>query len=273
MSVFRPPRSLPCPRRRAVDRRLRPPAQAATAPRSTSRSSSSPCPTACARHRAHRPQGADRRGQRLVPRRQQGRARRPQRLRPSVRAPDVQRQRERAGRVLHPVQGRSVPPARTAPPIPTAPTTSRTCRPPPSTWRCGWNPTAWATCRERAIDQATLDEQRGVVQNEKRQGENQPYGQVWDAIGKAMYPKGHPYHHSTIGSMNDLNAASLEDVKTWFRTLVRPEQRGAGAGWRHRPGHRQGEGREVLRRHPGRPEHGLSRRWTSPRSPATAAPR
>ena len=73
-----------------------------------------------------------------------------------------------------------------------------------------------------AIDQATLDEQRGVVQNEKRQGENQPYGQVWDALGKIMYPAGHPYHHSTIGSMNDLNAASLEDVKTWFKTWYGP---------------------------------------------------
>lgn len=73
-----------------------------------------------------------------------------------------------------------------------------------------------------AIDQKTLDEQRGVVQNEKRQGENQPYGQVWDVLGKALYPKGHPYHHSTIGSMNDLNAASLEDVKTWFRTWYGP---------------------------------------------------
>ncbi|MFS8137386.1 MAG: M16 family metallopeptidase, partial [Thermomonas sp.] len=57
-----------------------------------------------------------------------------------------------------------------------------------------------------AIDQATLDEQRGVVQNEKRQGQNQPYGQAWDELGKVMYPVGHPYHHSTIGSMNDLNA-------------------------------------------------------------------
>ena len=73
-----------------------------------------------------------------------------------------------------------------------------------------------------AIDQATLDEQRGVVQNEKRQGQNQPYGQVWDVLGKSMYPAGHPYHHSTIGSMNDLNAASLEDVKTWFRTWYGP---------------------------------------------------
>ena len=73
-----------------------------------------------------------------------------------------------------------------------------------------------------AIDQKTLDEQRGVVQNEKRQGENQPYGQVWEKLGKAMYPAGHPYHHSTIGSMADLNAASLEDVKNWFRTWYGP---------------------------------------------------
>lgn len=73
-----------------------------------------------------------------------------------------------------------------------------------------------------AIDQAALDEQRGVVQNEKRQGENQPYGQVWEKLTRAMYPAGHPYHHSVIGSMNDLNAASLDDVKTWFRTWYGP---------------------------------------------------
>ena len=73
-----------------------------------------------------------------------------------------------------------------------------------------------------AIDQKTLDEQRGVVQNEKREGENQPYGQVWDELGKAMYARSHPYHHSTIGSMADLNAASLEDVKGWFRTWYGP---------------------------------------------------
>lgn len=73
-----------------------------------------------------------------------------------------------------------------------------------------------------AIDQAALDEQRGVVQNEKRQGENQPYGQVWEKLNRALYPAGHPYHHSVIGSMNDLNAASLDDVKTWFRTWYGP---------------------------------------------------
>ncbi|RRN59271.1 insulinase family protein [Pseudoxanthomonas sp. SGNA-20] len=73
-----------------------------------------------------------------------------------------------------------------------------------------------------AIDQKVLDEQRGVVQNEKRQGENQPYGQADDLIYRALYPKDHPYHHSTIGSMNDLNAASLEDVKQWFRAWYGP---------------------------------------------------
>ena len=69
-----------------------------------------------------------------------------------------------------------------------------------------------------AIDQAKLDEQRGVVQNEKRQGENQPYGKQFDLLTKAMYPKGHPYSWTVIGEMEDLNAASLEDVQEWFRS-------------------------------------------------------
>ena len=68
------------------------------------------------------------------------------------------------------------------------------------------------------VDQARLDEQRGVVQNEKRQGENQPYGKVFLTIFENTYPDGHPYDHSTIGSMDDLNAASLDDVRTWFET-------------------------------------------------------
>ncbi|WP_291832262.1 pitrilysin family protein [Brevundimonas sp.] len=68
-----------------------------------------------------------------------------------------------------------------------------------------------------AIDQARLDEQRGVVQNEKREGENQPYGRVWDLITAATYPSDHPYGHTVIGSMDDLEAASLDDVKAWFR--------------------------------------------------------
>ncbi|MCP4201550.1 MAG: insulinase family protein [bacterium] len=69
-----------------------------------------------------------------------------------------------------------------------------------------------------AIDQERLDEQRGVVQNEKRQGLNQPYGEVRVLIPPAAYPAAHPYSWSTIGSMEDLKAASLEDVQEWFKT-------------------------------------------------------
>jgi zinc protease len=74
-----------------------------------------------------------------------------------------------------------------------------------------------------AIDQARLDEQRGVVQNEKRQGENQPYGKVFSLITEATFPKGHPYSWTTIGSMEDLGAASLDDVKEWFQTYYGPQ--------------------------------------------------
>ena len=73
-----------------------------------------------------------------------------------------------------------------------------------------------------AIDQAKLDEQRGVVQNEKRQGENEPYGLVGELIAENTYPRGHPYSWDVIGSMDDLNAASLDDVKEWFRTYYGP---------------------------------------------------
>ena len=69
-----------------------------------------------------------------------------------------------------------------------------------------------------AVDQGKLDEQRGVVQNEKRQGENQPYGVTRQLIIENTYPVGHPYSWSTIGSMEDLDAASLEDVREWFQT-------------------------------------------------------
>jgi zinc protease len=69
-----------------------------------------------------------------------------------------------------------------------------------------------------AIDQKKLDEQRGVVQNEKRQGENQPYGKVYNLIAASTYPAGHPYSWTTIGSMDDLNAAALPDVQDWFKT-------------------------------------------------------
>jgi len=73
-----------------------------------------------------------------------------------------------------------------------------------------------------AVTQEKLDEQRGVVQNEKRQGENQPYALAYETIQHNTFPKGHPYSWTVIGSMEDLNAASVEDVHEWFKTYYGP---------------------------------------------------
>ena len=73
-----------------------------------------------------------------------------------------------------------------------------------------------------ALNQERLDNQRGVVQNEKRQGDNQPYGMVEYAQLEALFPEGHPYRHSTIGSMADLDAASLQDLRNWHRDNYGP---------------------------------------------------
>ncbi|MBV7255959.1 insulinase family protein [Pacificimonas sp. WHA3] len=73
-----------------------------------------------------------------------------------------------------------------------------------------------------AVTQEKLDAQRGVVQNEKRQGDNRPFGKTEYRILEGLFPKGHPYRHSTIGSMADLDAASLEDVQSWFKQWYGP---------------------------------------------------
>ncbi len=73
------------------------------------------------------------------------------------------------------------------------------------------------------MDQAKLDLQRDVVKNERRQStDNVPYGRAYETILPALYPKGHPYSWPVIGSMADLSAASLDDVKDFFRTYYAP---------------------------------------------------
>jgi zinc protease len=72
------------------------------------------------------------------------------------------------------------------------------------------------------ISKEMLERERGVVQNEKRQGDNQPYGKVDYEMLAKMYPYSHPYSWSTIGSMEDLNAASLADIKQWYQTYYGP---------------------------------------------------
>ena len=75
-----------------------------------------------------------------------------------------------------------------------------------------------------ALDQANLDNQRDVVKNEKRSSyDNQPYGTAYLELLALAYPPGHPYHHPTIGSMEDLDAASLADVSSFFRTWYAPD--------------------------------------------------
>jgi zinc protease len=74
----------------------------------------------------------------------------------------------------------------------------------------------------QSITQGKLDQQRGVVENEKRQDENQPYGKVGDIIAEQTYPPSHPYSWTTIGSEADLDAATLADVKKWFETYYGP---------------------------------------------------
>ncbi|HVY09314.1 MAG TPA: pitrilysin family protein [Mycobacteriales bacterium] len=75
-----------------------------------------------------------------------------------------------------------------------------------------------------ALDQDNLDNQRDVVKNEKRQSrDNQPYGAWLDLLHALGYPEGHPYHHSTIGSMADLDAASLEDARSFYSTWYAPD--------------------------------------------------
>jgi predicted Zn-dependent peptidase len=74
-----------------------------------------------------------------------------------------------------------------------------------------------------ALNQENLDNQRDVVKNEKRSSyDNRPYGEWFHKLQEMLFPVDHPYHHPTIGSMEDLDAASLEDVAAFFRTYYSP---------------------------------------------------
>ncbi len=72
------------------------------------------------------------------------------------------------------------------------------------------------------LTEEAVKNQIGVVSNEKRQGDNQPFGLVGYAQSQNLFPVGHPYHHSTIGSLEDLAAADIEDFRKWFRDYYGP---------------------------------------------------
>ena len=170
--------------------------------------------------------------------------------------------RESAGRLFHlPAAGRRRP-ITTARPATTAPTISRRCRP-------GALERALFMESDRmghllgAVTQGVLDNQRGVVQNEKRQGDSRPGGLVQYALFENLFPAGHPYHHTVIGSMADLDAASLADVKQWFRDRYGPNNavlviagdvtRRRRGRWSRNISARSRRGRSTIRRWPAVP--------------------
>ena len=100
------------------------------------------------------------------------------------------------------------------------------------------------------ITKESLERERGVVQNEKRQGENQPYAKAFARVSETLYPAAHPYSWSTIGSMADLDAASLDDVKEWYRTYYGPDNCVLSLAGDITPERALRAGDEVLQRHP-----------------------
>jgi predicted Zn-dependent peptidase len=97
-----------------------------------------------------------------------------------------------------------------------------------------------------AMTQAKLDTQRDVVQNERRWSmDNQPYGTWWERLPALCYPPEHPFHHSLIGSMADLDAASLEDIAHFFSTYYTPDNAVLSIAGDFEPG----EARAMIERH------------------------
>ena len=97
-----------------------------------------------------------------------------------------------------------------------------------------------------AMTQQKLDTQRAVVKNERRWSvDNQPYGTWWERLPALAFPETHPFHHSLIGSMEDLDAASLDDIKTFFATYYTPDNAVLSIAGDFDPG----EARALVERH------------------------
>ena len=117
-----------------------------------------------------------------------------------------------------------------------------------------------------ALDEKSLQNQRDVVKNERRQRyDNVPYGTAFERMMALAYPEGHPYHHTPIGSMADLNAADAGRRARVLPCELRAEQRGPGGRRRHRPGADAAMGREILRLHPVLRRQGAAPRRYAPR--------
>jgi zinc protease len=107
-----------------------------------------------------------------------------------------------------------------------------------------------------AMTQQKLDTQRDVVQNERRWSmDNQPYGTWWERLPALCYPSDHPFHHSLIGSMTDLDAASLEDIAHFFSTYYTPDNAVLSIAGDFEPS----EARNMIERHFGGIPRGIGK--------------
>ncbi len=121
-----------------------------------------------------------------------------------------------------------------------------------------------------AMTQQKLDTQRDVVKNERRWSvDNQPYGTWWEKLQALAFPAEHPFHHSLIGSMEDLSAASLDDVESFFATYYTPDNAVLSIAGDFDPQRGARAGRDVLRLDPARPRPPAAAvRWPSRRGSA-----
>jgi len=114
------------------------------------------------------------------------------------------------------------------------------------------------------MDQEKLDTQRGVVRNERRQSyENRPYGKAFLEIPRLLYPPDHPYHHPVIGSHQDLEAATVEDVKDFFEDFYDPGNATLAIAGDIDPA----RARSLVEKHFGRMPGGPASPRKAPRSP------
>ena len=182
---------------------------------------------------------------------------RTQRLRPPLRAPHVpglEAPSPATSRTSSPPRGRGQHgPQRHAPKRP-----HQLLRDPPrrtaSSWRCGWRAIGWPSCSTGSTRPSSTPRRRWSATSGARASRTRPTARREVRLVELLFPKPHPYFGAVIGSHEDLQAATLEDVKSFFRTLLRPGERLAGHRRRLRPGAGAGPGGEVLRPHPPQPE-------------------
>jgi Predicted Zn-dependent peptidases len=117
-----------------------------------------------------------------------------------------------------------------------------------------------------ALDEESLENQRDVVKNERRQRyDNVPYGTAFERMIALAYPEGHPYHHTPIGSMADLDAVTLDDARAFFRANYAPNNAVLAVVGDIDSGQDASMGREILRLHPVLRRQGAAPRRHAPR--------